>query len=155
MYTGFIVLENPNYSVTVSGHHLNLNTNFFTNKHVNYNQKRMKAKMRLILWLALEYRREPAQGTALDNSCERDYIEHIVTSKNCVYRDSNSDCFSRVRRSAGLSIPGRDTDCMSCSVFIFALRSLYSALKSIPLHCLLYESNVLIASYRLMTKFFL
>ena len=37
-------------------------------------------------------------------------------------------------RSAGLSIPGRDTDCMSCSVFICALRSLYSALKSIPLH---------------------
>ena len=57
-----------------------------------------------------------------------------VTSKNCAYRDSNSDCFSRVRRSAGLSIPGRDTDFMSCSVFICALRSLYSALKSIPLH---------------------
>ena len=44
------------------------------------------------------------------------------------------NCFSRVRRSAGLSIPGRDTDCLSCSVFICALRSLYSALKSIPLH---------------------
>ena len=57
-----------------------------------------------------------------------------VTSKNCAYRDSNSDCYSRVRRSAGLSIPGRDTDCMLCGVFICALRSLYSALKSIPLH---------------------
>ena len=56
-----------------------------------------------------------------------------VTSKNCAYRDSNSDCHSLVRRSAGLSIPGRDTNCMSCSVFICALRSLYSALKSIPL----------------------
>ena len=42
-------------------------------------------------------------------------------------------CHSRVRRSAGLSISGRDTDCMSCSVFICALRSLYSAHKSIPL----------------------
>ena len=57
-----------------------------------------------------------------------------VTSKNCAYRDSNANFLSRVRRSAGLSIPGRDTDCMSCSVFICALRSLYSALKSIPLH---------------------
>ena len=77
-----------------------------------------------------------------------------MTRKNGAYQDSNSDCFSRVRRSAGLSIPGRDTDCMSCSVFICALRSLYSTLKSIPLHCLLlYESNVLIASLRLMTKF--
>ena len=77
-----------------------------------------------------------------------------MTSKNCSDRDSNSDCLSRVRRSAGLSIPGRDTDCMSCSVFICALPSLYSALKSISLHCLLlYESNVLIASYRLMRKF--
>ena len=43
---------------------------------------------------------------------------------------------------------------MSCSVCICALRSHYSALNSIPIHCLLlYESNVLIASYRLMTKF--
>ena len=57
-----------------------------------------------------------------------------VTSKICAYRDSNLDCLSRVRRSAGLSVPGRDTDCMSCSVLICALRSLYSALKSIPLH---------------------
>ena len=57
-----------------------------------------------------------------------------VTSKNCAYRDSNSDCLSRVRRSAGLSITGWDTDSMSCSVFICALRSLYSALKSIILH---------------------
>ena len=46
------------------------------------------------------------------------------------------NCFSLVRRSAGLSIPGRDTDFMSCSVFICALRSLYRALKSIPLHIL-------------------
>ena len=46
----------------------------------------------------------------------------------------NSDCLFRVKRFAGLSIPGRDTDCMLCSVFICALRSLYSALKSIPLH---------------------
>ena len=61
----------------------------------------------------------------------------VVTSKNCAYRDSNSDCLSRVRSSAGLSIPGRDTDCMSCSVFICALRSLYSALKSNPLHSLI------------------
>ena len=59
-----------------------------------------------------------------------------VTSKNCAYRDSNSDCLSRVRRSAGLSIPGRDTDYMSCCVFICVLRSLYSALKSIPLQYL-------------------
>ena len=58
---------------------------------------------------------------------------HFVTSKNCAYQDSNSDCLSRVRRFAGLSIPGRDSDCMLCSVFICALRSLYSALKSIPL----------------------
>ena len=62
----------------------------------------------------------------------------IVTSKNCAYRDSNSDCFFQVRRFASLSIPGRDTDCMSWSVFIRALRSLYSALKSIPLH---YQRN--------------
>ena len=40
---------------------------------------------------------------------------------------------SRVRRSAGLSIPGRDIDFMSCSVFICALRSFYSALNSISL----------------------
>ena len=58
----------------------------------------------------------------------------IIVSKNGAYRDSNSNCLSRVRRFAGLSIPGRDTDCMSCSVFICALRSLYSALKSITLH---------------------
>ena len=66
------------------------------------------------------------------------------------------NCFSRVRRSAGLSIPGRDTYYIVCrAVYLFgALRSHYSALKSIPLHCLLlYESNILIASYRLMTKF--
>ena len=45
------------------------------------------------------------------------------------------NCFSRVRRSAGLSNPGRDTYeyYMSCSVFICALRSLYSALNVIPL----------------------
>ena len=43
------------------------------------------------------------------------------------------NCFSRVRRSAGLSIPGRDTDYMSCSVFICTLCSLYSALNVIPL----------------------
>ena len=36
---------------------------------------------------------------------------------------------SRVRRFAGLSIPGRDIDFMSCSVFICALCSLYSALN--------------------------
>ena len=42
------------------------------------------------------------------------------------------NCFSRVRRSAGLSIPGRDTYYMSCSVFICAYRSLYSALNVIP-----------------------
>ena len=41
---------------------------------------------------------------------------------------------SRVRRSAGLSIPGWDTNCMSCSVFICALRSHYSALNFIPLY---------------------
>ena len=60
-----------------------------------------------------------------------------VASKNCAYRDSNSNFLSRVRRSAGLSIPGRDSYCMSCSVFICAFKSinsLYSALKSIPLH---------------------
>ena len=39
------------------------------------------------------------------------------------------NCFSRVRRSAGLSIPGRDTYFMLSSVFICALRSLYSALQ--------------------------
>ena len=44
------------------------------------------------------------------------------------------NCLSRIRRSAGLSIPGRDTYYMSCSVFNFALRSLYSALNVIPLH---------------------
>ena len=70
------------------------------------------------------------------NNINNELINSIVTSKNCAYRDSNSDCFSRVRRSAGLSIPGWDTDCMSCSVFICALRSLYSALKSIPLQYL-------------------
>ena len=43
------------------------------------------------------------------------------------------NCFSRVRRSAGLSIPGRETDYMSCSVFICALRSLYSTFNSIQL----------------------
>ena len=43
------------------------------------------------------------------------------------------NCLSQVRRSAGLSIPGLDTDYMSCSVFICALRSLYSALNVIPL----------------------
>ena len=43
------------------------------------------------------------------------------------------NCFSRVRRSAGLSIAGRDTYYMSRSVFIFALGSLYSALHVIPL----------------------
>ena len=43
---------------------------------------------------------------------------------------------------------------MLCSVFICALRSLYSALNVIPLHCLLlYESNVLIASWRVMMQF--
>ena len=58
-------------------------------------------------------------------------------------RTRTRDCISRVRRSAGLSIPGRDIYYMSCSAFIF-----------VPLHCLpLYESNVLIASYRLMTIF--
>ena len=41
---------------------------------------------------------------------------------------------SRVRHFAGLSIPGRDIDFMSCSVFICAMRSLYRALNSIPLH---------------------
>ena len=55
-----------------------------------------------------------------------------VTSKNCAYRDSNSDCLSQVRRSAGLSIPGRDTYYMSCSVFICALRSLIAL--SNPFH---------------------
>ena len=44
------------------------------------------------------------------------------------------NCFFRVRRSAGLSISGWDTYYMSCSVFSFALRSLYSALNVIPLH---------------------
>ena len=34
-------------------------------------------------------------------------------------------CHSRVRRSAGLTIPGRDIDFMSCSVFTCALSSLY------------------------------
>ena len=33
----------------------------------------------------------------------------------------------------GLSIPGRDTYYMPCSVFICALRSFYSALNVIPL----------------------
>ena len=42
-------------------------------------------------------------------------------------------CHSRVRCFAGLSIPGRDIDFLSCSVFICALRSVYSALNSIPL----------------------
>ena len=46
------------------------------------------------------------------------------------------NCFFRVRRSTGLSIPDRDTDYtrMTCSVFICALRSLYSAFNVIPLH---------------------
>ena len=55
------------------------------------------------------------------------------SNKNCAYRDSNSEFHSRVRRFAGLSIPGRDIDFMSCSVFICALRSLYSALNSVLL----------------------
>ena len=65
-----------------------------------------------------------------------------MTSKNCAYQDSNSNCLSRVRRFAGLSIPGRDTDCISCGVFICALRSLYSALKSIPLHMYIYKISI-------------
>ena len=48
-------------------------------------------------------------------------------------RTQTRNCFSRVRRSAGLSIPGRDTYYMLCSVFICALRSLYSALNVSPL----------------------
>ena len=39
-----------------------------------------------------------------------------VISKMCASRIRTRDCLSRVRRSAGLSIP--DTDCMSCSEFI-------------------------------------
>ena len=50
------------------------------------------------------------------------------------FQNCFSGRFSQVRRSAGLSVPGRDTYYKSCSVFICALRSLYSALNVIPLH---------------------
>ena len=59
------------------------------------------------------------------------------------------NCFSRVRRAAGLPIPGRDTDCMSCSVFICALRSLYSVLKSIPLQYI-YNYTTWTSSFELL-----
>ena len=53
-------------------------------------------------------------------------------SKNCAYRDSNSDCLSRVRRSAGLSIPGRDIY-NSRAVYLFVHCAHIIAL-SIPFH---------------------
>ena len=70
---------------------------------------------------------------------ERAYQENYVCMllwrvKIAPFGTRTRNCFSLVRRSAGLSIPGGDPDCMSCSVFICALRSLYSALISIPLH---------------------
>ena len=55
----------------------------------------------------------------------------IVVVKMAPIGTRTRNCFSRVRRSAGLSIPGWDTDYLSCSVFIWALRSLYSALNVI------------------------
>ena len=47
------------------------------------------------------------------------------------------NCFSLVRGFAGLSIPGRDTYYMSCSLFICALLSLDSAFDVITLQNLL------------------
>ena len=53
---------------------------------------------------------------------------------NGAYRDSNSELFLSSKALYRLVHSGRDTCYMSCSVFIFALRSLYSALNVIPLH---------------------
>ena len=58
---------------------------------------------------------------------------HIEIVKIASIGTRTRNCQSRVRRSAGLSIPGRDTDFMSCSVFICQLRSIYSALNSITI----------------------
>ena len=77
---------------------------------------------------------------------ERICVINIFLKRNCVVikmapiGTRTQNCFSRARRSAGpdtyymsRSIPGRDTYYMSCSVFICALRSLYSTLNVIPL----------------------
>ena len=66
--------------------------------------------------------------------CTINFYSTIVVVKMAPIGTLTRNCFSRVRRSAGLSIPGRDTFYMSCSVFVCALRSLYSALNVIPLH---------------------
>ena len=42
------------------------------------------------------------------------------------------NCFSRVRRSAGVSIPGQDTDCTVCrAVYLFVHCALFIALLNL------------------------
>ena len=62
---------------------------------------------------------------------------YLCSIINGAYRDSNSDLFLSSQALCRLvHSAGRDTDYeyMSCSVFIFALCSLYSALNVILLH---------------------
>ena len=94
----------------------------------------MFSNQRLILWsccLLLHY----GVTFTFNNKVEKLYrVCTIVVVKMTPIGTRTRNCFSRVRRSAGLSVPGRDTYYMSCSVFIFPWRSLYSALNVIPLH---------------------
>ena len=55
---------------------------------------------------------------------------HCVVVKIATIGTQTQNFHPRVRRSAGLSFPGRDIDFMSCSVFICALR----IALSIPFH---------------------
>ena len=48
-------------------------------------------------------------------------VAQFVVIKMAPIGTLTQNCFSRVRRSAGLSIPGWDTYYMSCSVFICAI----------------------------------
>ena len=62
------------------------------------------------------------------------------------------NCFSLVRRSVGLSIPGRDTYYMSCSVFICALRS-FSQCHSITILVFSIENSKINKGVKLASNF--
>ena len=94
-----------------------------------------KNTRKILKYIHILYLQEPTLINLLSYTIDKIYV--LVTSvvvKIAPIGTRTRICHSRVRRSAGLSIPGQDIYFMSYSVFTCALRSLYSALNSIPLH---------------------